>query len=81
MGARGINPTVTDDEIIRAVRELLDEKPEPVVATKDIAARVNMGERGVRNRLNKLADEGQLNRSLIGDSAVLVYWLSEPEER
>lgn len=74
MATQGVR-NVTDEELLDAVAELLDERAEPAVGTKDIADRVGMTRRGTSNRLSTLVDAGELHHARIGNDSVSIYWL------
>jgi predicted transcriptional regulator len=72
MSNAGRKPTVSDEEILRAVRV----HPEPVITAKDIVEQIELTRQGVHNRLEDLVEEGYLKRKEVGSRAV-VYWLSD----
>lgn len=70
MATRGPDPTVTDEELIQAIREHED----PFATAGDVADTVGLSGERVRIRLNRLADAGEVDRSKVGGRAV-IYWL------
>lgn len=68
----GPDPEVTDDEIIRAIRET----PYPAAGTNDVAERVGLTESRTRKRLKRLADEGRIGRRKIGANAA-IHWIPD----
>ncbi|WP_431357803.1 FaeA/PapI family transcriptional regulator [Haloarcula marina] len=72
MSTRGPDPKVTDEEIIETVRSA----DPPFVTTGDIAEAVCLSTERARQRLNKLNEQGTIDRMKVGSSAV-VYWLPE----
>jgi DNA-binding Lrp family transcriptional regulator len=70
MGQPGREPTVNDEEIL----EILRRADDPVLTTSEIAAKVDIGHRGTYDRLQKLADEGDLKMKKVGESGA-VWWI------
>ena len=68
----GRPPRITDDEIIAVFRSSSD----PVLTTKEIASHFDITHRGVRDRLEKLNDQGRLKSKKVGARAK-VWW--DPE--
>lgn len=66
---RGRKPSVSDDEIISVFQQATD----PVLTTREVADRIDLGERATYNRLQQLVTEGTLRRKEIGELAV-VWW-------
>lgn len=50
--------------------------PEPVVTSGDVHETMDMTQRGARERLERLVEEGYLHRKKVGSSGV-VYYLSD----
>lgn len=71
MSRPGPTPTVTDDEIIRAVKthEL------PVVDAERVASQVDISRERARLRLNRLAETGPVERATLNKNSV-VYWVT-----
>lgn len=67
----GRKPDVTDTEILDVFREADD----PVLSTAEVAERLPIQQRGTYNRLDKLVNEGMLERKTI--AKVAVYWIAE----
>ncbi len=72
MSTRGPKPTVSDDELIDAIR--MSDRPFATAA--DVAKRVNLSDWRVRQRLERIGEQGhsQLNIARIGGGP-LIYWL------
>lgn len=68
----GRPPRVSDEEILDVFRESED----PFLIASEVAEGLPIGRRGVYNRLEKLADEGELNYKKIGGRGT-VWWLAE----
>lgn len=68
----GRKPTVTDEEIIGVFRTASD----PVLTTAEVAEEVDIGHRGVYQRLSRLAKEGTLESKKVGQGGT-VWWHSE----
>jgi predicted ArsR family transcriptional regulator len=75
MATRGPAPSVTDDELIAAIRS----RSEPFATAGDVAEIVSLSSERTRQRLNSLAEADRIGRAKVGGSAV-VYWLSESGE-
>ena len=73
MATRGPEPNVTDEQLIRAVAEALDDVEGPVVSTGEISARVDMSGTRIRERVEDI-DEIKVDQ--IG-SGPMVYWLED----
>lgn len=65
----GRKPTVSDQEILAVFRETED----PVLTSGEIAEQISLSRRGVGNRLDKLHEDGQLERKQVGKP--YVYFL------
>jgi len=72
MGETGRDKKLTDVEILKEI----SLHPDPVVTTSEIAERVEMTRQGLNNRMNELAETGDLVRKDVGGRAV-IYWLSK----
>jgi predicted ArsR family transcriptional regulator len=68
----GPRPKFTDDEILAVFRSSSD----PVLTTSEVASQFDVTHRGVRNRLEKLEEAGQLKSKKVGARAK-VWW--DPE--
>lgn len=68
----GRKPEFTDDEILAVFRSSSD----PVLTTKEVASQFDITHRGVRDRLEKLEEEGKLESKKVGARAI-VWW--DPE--
>lgn len=64
---------MSDQEILAVFRESQD----PVMSSGEVAEQIPISKRGTRNRLDKLVEEGQLQRKQI--SKPYVYWIPVPE--
>ena len=62
--------TVSDEELLAA----FGSTPGPVETAPDISNLLPLTRDGVRKRLNKLVDDGQLEKRTVGANAV-VYWI------
>ncbi len=67
--------TVTDEELL----DYFEEHDDPVYSVVELAPEYDMGEEGVRVRLNDLAEDGRLKTKKAG-SSTRVYWLPRDEE-
>ena len=76
----GRRPEFTDDEILAVFRSSSD----PVLTTSEVASQFDVTHRGVRDRLERLEEDGQLKSKKVGARAK-VWWdpahvtVSEPE--
>jgi DNA-binding Lrp family transcriptional regulator len=68
----GRKPKITDEEILDAFRS----SSEPVLTTSEIASEFDITHRGVRDRLEKLEEDGVLRSKKVGARAKV--W-SDPE--
>jgi predicted ArsR family transcriptional regulator len=68
----GRTPEITDQEILNVFRSSSD----PVLTTREVASEFEITHRGVRDRLEKLANEGTLESKKVGARAK-VWW--DPE--
>lgn len=68
----GRTPQITDDEILAVFRG----SPDPVLSTGEVSSEVEITHRGVRDRLEKLEEEGKLESKKVGARAI-VWW--DPE--
>jgi CRP-like cAMP-binding protein len=77
MAGPGREPTVSDQEILDAFSGASD----PVLTTKEVSEIIGLGRRGTFDRLNRLAQEGELEMKKVGETGA-VWWfpsaLSEP---
>jgi len=71
----GRSPEITDEEILDVFRSASD----PVLTTSEVAAEFELTHRGVRDRLDNLAEEGTLNSKDVGARAK-VWWVPENTE-
>ena len=69
MSVRGPDPTVSDAELIAAVKTT----EYPFATIKDVSDAVGLSRERVRQRLNKLSGTGSINRTKT--SGVIIYWL------
>jgi hypothetical protein len=65
----GRKPTVSDDDILAVFLNSRD----PVLTTKEVSERIEIGHRGTYDRLSKLATDGPLKTKKVGDSGA-VWW-------
>jgi len=65
----GRSPDVTDDELLEVFRMTSD----PVLTTAEIAENFDITHRGIRDRLEKLEQQGDLKSKKAGARA-LVWW-------
>lgn len=70
MGNPGRKPTVSDDDIL----EVFQQASDPVLTTAEVTAKIDIGHRGTYDRLQALADDGDLEMKKVGDSGA-VWWL------
>ncbi|QLK25548.1 winged helix-turn-helix domain-containing protein [Natrinema zhouii] len=68
----GRRPEFTDEEILVVFRSSSD----PVLTTSEVASQFDITHRGVRDRLEKLEEEGQLESKKVGARGK-VWW--DPE--
>ena len=68
----GPDPEITDEEILDVFRSTSD----PVLTTSEVAAEFDLSHRGVRNRLEKLNEEGTIKSKKVGARGK-VWW--DPE--
>lgn len=73
MSARGPEPKVTDDELLKTVEKTIEDSDCPVVGTREIALQVGMSGQRVRQRMEKLEERGEIRREKVGGGAV-IYW-------
>lgn len=69
MAGPGRDPTVSDQEILDAFSEATD----PVLTTKEVSEIIGLGRRGTFDRLNRLAEEGELEMKKVGETGA-VWW-------
>jgi len=72
MSTRGPDPTASQDELERAIRE----HSEPFVTATDVAEKMDVARQTAHKHLQRLHKEGQLRKSKIGGSAV-IWWYEE----
>lgn len=65
------NQKVSDQEIIEAIKSV----DEPVASASEIATQVSLTRTGVTNRLNKLREQGLVERKDVGNG--YVWWVSD----
>ncbi len=65
----GRRPEITDEEILAVFRSSAD----PVLTTGEVAAQFEITHRGVRDRLEKLEEQGVLRSKKVGARAI-VWW-------
>jgi predicted transcriptional regulator len=75
MATPGPNPTVTDERILRAIRDVYS----PAAGTSEIAERVGLTRQATENRLRQLVERELVETRLIGQ--VRVWWLSTDGRR
>lgn len=68
MSARGPEPKITDDQLMR----VFDSEEKPFVVTSDIAERVDLSGTRIRQRLDRLVEEGVLEKRKVGRAQI--YW-------
>jgi len=74
--SNGGHETVTDSELLRAIRN----HRAPAVGSSDIASDVGVSRQAVDRRLRNFADEGLVNTDKVG--RVRIWWLTaEGRER
>lgn len=73
MSKPGPDPTVTDDELINAIRHVRT----PVAARGDIARQIEIGPERVRQRLKPLVADGSVQRGELNGGSVIVYWIED----
>jgi hypothetical protein len=71
----GRKPRVTDEDLLDVFRATAD----PVLSTAEVADAVPIKRRGTLNRLQSLADDGQLESKQIGGRNT-VWWLAAPDD-
>jgi predicted ArsR family transcriptional regulator len=74
MGKPGPDLKVKDYEIIQAIMDV----DEPVASTTDIANRIDLSNVQIRERLNKLQQEGAVDCKQIGNSNA--WWIANLQE-
>jgi len=74
MGKPGPDPKVKDYEIVQAIMDV----DEPVASTTDIATRIDLSNVQIRERLDKLQQEGVLQSKPIGNSSA--WWVANLQE-
>lgn len=72
MSTPGPDPEVTDQEILAVMRQ----RSEPFVTAPDVAQAVGLSRQRARLRLERLKDEGKIERAKVGGNAV-VYWIPD----
>jgi predicted ArsR family transcriptional regulator len=65
----GRKPEIADDEILAVFRSSSD----PVLSTSEVASQFDITHRGVRDRLEKLEENGKLRSKNVGARAK-VWW-------
>ena len=65
----GRKPKTTDEAILNVFRSSTD----PVLSTSEVASEVDITHRGVRDRLEKLEEEGKVKSKKVGARA-MVWW-------
>ena len=73
MATRGPERNVTDEQLIRAVTEALDDVKGPVVSTGEISARIDMSGTRIRERVKGIEE---IKVGQIGGGP-MVYWLED----
>lgn len=68
----GRTPEVTDKEILH----VFHSSSEPILTTSEVATNLDITHRGVRDRLEKLENDGVLKSKKVGAKAI-VWW--DPE--
>lgn len=68
----GRRPKITDEEILAVFRSSSD----PVMTTSEVASKFELTHRGVRDRLEKLDEQGVLESKKVGARAK-IWW--DPE--
>jgi hypothetical protein len=76
MGSSGRPRTVTDDEIIRFLRESTD----PVLTTSEVGEGLEVSRRTAQRRLSALDDEGRVGRKDVGARGAVWWALEEPPD-
>lgn len=71
MAARGPEQKVTDSEILDCIQNV----DKPFVVTNDVASAVDLSGTRARQRLDRLVEEGVLEKRKVGRSQI--YWLSD----
>lgn len=74
MATRGPDRNVTDEELIAAVRQAVNNTPGPVASTSEIAANVSMSGQRIRERVGRIS---LINSKNVGGSGPRIYWLSD----
>lgn len=69
MEGPGRKPTVSDSEIL----EVFEQASDPVLTTKEVADEIGIGRRGTYDRLQKLADDKEIQMKKVGETAA-VWW-------
>jgi DNA-binding Lrp family transcriptional regulator len=69
----GRKPDVTDDEIIKVLRET----SEHVLSTKEVAEHLPIKDKATIRRLKNLRNDGRINGKQAGHS--WVWWVFEPD--
>ncbi|WP_435101791.1 MarR family transcriptional regulator [Halarchaeum sp. P4] len=72
MSARGPDPRVTTSDL----REIIKDHEEPFVTASDIADETGVARQTAHKYLQRLHEEGELERRKIGGSAV-IWWLED----
>jgi predicted ArsR family transcriptional regulator len=71
MSTRGPDPKVTDSELYQAI----DQTDEPFATANQISDAVGLSSFRVRQRMEKLAEEGKIESSRLGEGPY-IYWRS-----
>jgi len=69
MAGPGRKPTVPDSEIL----QVFIDKSDPVLTTTEVADEIGLGRRGTYNRLQQLAENGDLRLKKVGETGA-VWW-------
>ena len=69
----GREPEISDEEILDAIRSVIDTTEAPVVSTTEIGDVIGYSQPGTLKRLQKLADQGKIGRKQIGES--WAWWI------
>ena len=70
MATRGPDPTVTDAELIDSI----ERQPRPFATAKSVAIDVSLSRERARQRLNRLSNEGELQREKVA-GGIVIYWI------
>ena len=74
MSTRGPDPKVADSELLDAVKR----ETRPFATAKSVSQTVSLSRERARQRLNRLSDQGKIEREKVA-GGIVIYWLSDSQ--